>query len=301
MASVVEQLHKRGLISPPSWLPRSVIFEGVTGSMSYGCNSPGSSDTDLVGVCIPKKSIVFPHTEGHIPGFGRGPEKFGVWQQHHVTDSGKEYDFAIYNIVHYFQLCMENNPNMVDTLFLADNCIRKSSPTYDRIRENRRLFLHKGCWHKFRGYAFSQLSKIKKGANRQNPKRQASIDKYGFDVKFAYHVVRLLLECEQILEYGDLILDRDREMYKSIRRGEWTFEDIKDLFDSKEKKLQELYDAKGGIPHSPDEGKIRALLMECLEMHFGSMDKFLGSQEREPDSGGLLRELEALLDRHKNA
>ena len=51
------------------------------------------------------------------------------------------------------------------------------------------------------------------------------------DVKFLYHVVRLLNEAEQILMEGDLDLERNREQLKSIRKGEWTFDQIVKYFD----------------------------------------------------------------------
>lgn len=64
-----------------------------------------------------------------------------------------------------------------------------STPVYETMRENRNLFLHKGSWHKFKGYAYSQLSKLEGKANRENPKRAADIVVYGYDTKFAYHIV----------------------------------------------------------------------------------------------------------------
>jgi hypothetical protein len=77
-----------------------------------------------------------------------------------------EYDFAVYGVVKYFQLCMDNNPNMIDSLFVPRNCVLHSTEVGEMIRENRRMFLHKGAWHKFKGYAYAQASKIR---NKVNP------------------------------------------------------------------------------------------------------------------------------------
>ena len=298
MPSVVARLYSKKLITPPYWLPNNIIGEVLSGSHSYGCNDPGASDEDIVGICIPRPGIVFPHLEGHILGFGSQtkPEKFEVFQSHAIYDSEKkkDYDVAVYNIVKYFQLCMENNPNMIDTLFASTRCIRHSTKVYEHMRDNRRMFLHKGCWYKFKGYAHSQLSKITKGANKSNPKRQETIEKHGYDTKFAYHIVRLLMECEQILETHNLVLDRDREIYKSIRRGEWTLEDIQDFFDSKRKSLETLKD-ESKLPNYPDEDAIKKLLMECLEINFGSIQKMV-TVEKQDD---LLNDLERLVAKYR--
>ena len=293
MASYFNKLKKH-LNSAPSWLADNIMFEGLTGSVSYGVSND-TSDMDIVGFCIPPKEIIFPHLNGSIPHFGTQPERFRVYQQHHIKQDSKEYDIAIYNIVDFFQLAMENNPNMVDTLFLPRRCVLHSSPIYEHVRDNRKLFLHKGSWHKFRGYAYAQLSKIKNKSNSSNPKRQASIDEFGYDVKFAYHVVRLLLEIEQILAEGDLTLDRNSEILKSIRRGEWELERLQEWFDNKEKSLETLY-ASSNIPYQPDEHKIKQVLMECLEMHYGSLSSAIKIQ---PEIDTLINEMQSLIDKYK--
>ncbi len=102
-------------------------------------------------------------------------------------------------------------------------------------------------------------------------KRAFDIKSFKYDRKFAYHVVRLLNEVEQILIEGTLDLERNREQLKSIRRGDWTLEQITEYFESKEKTLEDLY-AKSDLPHSPDEEKIKQLLLQCIEMHYGKLD-----------------------------
>ena len=63
---------------------------------------------------------------------------------------------------------------------------------------------------------------------------------------------------EQILTEGCLDLRRNREMWKSIRRGEWTLGQIKDWFNNKEKDLEKVY-LESKLQHSPDEDRIKAL------------------------------------------
>jgi len=239
------------------------------GSVAYGCSSD-DSDIDIYGFCIPRKDTIFPHLAGEIPGFGNQIQRFDQYQQHHILDQDakKEYDVTVYSIVKYFQLCMENNPNMIDSLFTPVRCVRHTTDIGNLVRENRDLFLHKGSFHNLRGYAFAQLHK----AENKVPigKRVATIEEHGVDVKFLYHVVRLTLEAEQILTTHTLVLDRDREILKSIRRGEWTLEQTKEWFTTKERSLEELY-ASSTLRHNPDEGAIKNLLLKCLEEHYGDL------------------------------
>jgi predicted nucleotidyltransferase len=161
--SYFNKLINKGLISDyPSFLKDNVHYEVLMGSIAYGVNTD-ISDIDIYGFCIPPKLWIFPHSFGYIHNFGKKPKDFGQFQKHHILDKndGKEYDIVIYNIVKYFQLCMENNPNMVDSLFVPERCVLHSSNIGNHVRENRKLFLSKKSWHTFKGYAFSQLHKVK--------------------------------------------------------------------------------------------------------------------------------------------
>ncbi len=159
MASYVDKLKSLNLITPPKWLPSNVLFEGMTGSISYAVSND-SSDMDIVGFCMPKKENLFPSMYGYIEGFGEKLTPFNQFQQHHINYNDKSIDMTIYSISRFFQLCMDNNPNMIDALFLPRRCVLFSTEIYEHVRDNRHIFLHKGCWHKFRGYAYSQLHKI---------------------------------------------------------------------------------------------------------------------------------------------
>jgi predicted nucleotidyltransferase len=291
---IVKRLIDKGLIAKhavPKHFPDSIQYLTTMGSTAYGV-ATDKSDLDIYGFCIPPKHIIFPHLHGYIAGFGQQPEKFEQWQMHHVKDEERktEYDLTIFNIVKYFSLVMENNPNMIDSLFTGQNAILHCSAIAQMVRDNRKLFLHKGSWHKFKGYAFQQMHRMRSREEREveaqvyidknekvpehlqipQGKRKQLFEEFGYDVKFAYHVVRLIDEAEQILSEGDLDLTRNAEKLKAIRRGEWKIEDVRGYFTEKEKALETAY-ANSKLPHGPDEGKIRRLLMDCLEHHYGNL------------------------------
>jgi len=339
--SIVDKLTSRGLITPPSHLKTNIHFEVMMGSIAYGCSND-ASDCDVYGFSIPPKDVIFPHLSGYIIGFGRQPKKFEQYQQHHIKDEtfNKEYDITIYNIIKYFQLVMNNNPNMIDSLFVPRRCILHSTQVGEHVRENRRLFLTKRSWHTFKGYAYSQLNKAKNKnvhhfielcktynidyhmsiedfdeipysndvvqkfkslyakvyQSGKPTKRMDAIAKHGYDVKFAYHIVRLLNEVEQILVEGDLDIQRNREQLKSIRRGDWTLEQIEKYFEEKELELEKLY-TSSTLRHSPDEEGIKKLLIECLEMHYGSLDKCIVQQD---EALTTLRAIQHLTDKTLN-
>ena len=297
--STLQRLTDRGLLKPPRWLPGNVQYETIMGSVAYGVSSD-TSDVDVYGWAIPPKDDLFPHLRGEVPGFGTPRPRFEQYQEHHVEDRdalaghGRMYDLTIYGIVKFFNLAMENNPNVIDSLFTPVNCVLHSTRVGNLVRENRRLFLHKGAWPKFKGYAYSQLHKI--SIKRPQGKRAELLQKHGYDVKFAYHVVRLLSEVEMILIEQDIDLQRNNEQLKTIRRGDWTEERLRAWCAEKETHLERAY-AESTLRATPDEPKIRALLLNCLEDHYGNLEGCVVNPDRAVEA---LRNIQAELERVKD-
>ena len=265
--NIIKNLEEKKLITPPKWLADNTHYLTITGSKAYG-SSHESSDEDIYGFAIPPKHVMFP--TGDIPGFDKPKEKFEQYLQTAIKDNEKEYDFTVFNIAKYFRLCADGNPNMIDTLFTPQDCVLHCTELANNVRENRRLFLSKECYFKFAGYSKSQLHKMKIKTPQEGGKRWADIQKHGFDCKFGVHLVRLLLEAKQILEDGDLDLRKNSELLKEIRRGEWTEDQVINYFEVKDKELRNIFESSK-LQNKPDEAKIRQLLVDCLEHHFGNL------------------------------
>jgi len=274
-SSIVKELFDAGkLTGLPKFIPTNMCYEVVSGSVAYG-TSGEISDWDVVGFCIPSKETLFPSIFGDvIPGFGKQKKRFSTWQKHHISYKEKEYDITIYNIVDFFNLCMQCNPNMLDYIHTPDNCVLHTTNIGSLVRQNRSIFLSKLCWVKFKSYAYSMLKKMRNKNPEEGSKRDELVKEFGYDTKYSYHLVRLLGECQQLLTTGDMDLQQDKERLKAIRRGEWTIEQIEEFFTAQEKVLESLYNSST-LPYSPDEAKIKALLRKCIEMHYDDLSNHI--------------------------
>ena len=94
-------------------------------------------------------------------------------------------------------------------------------------------------------------------------------------------------------------IQRDREIYKAIRRGEWTLEQIDEFFLTKEKVLDELYNTSK-IPYEPDEDKIKQILIDCLEMHYGKLDNSVIVVKKNDSLQAIIDEIENSLEKLRN-
>jgi predicted nucleotidyltransferase len=124
------------------WLEDSIIFECISGSHAYGLNTP-ESDEDLRGVCIPP----YDYTLGLFE-FSQAEEK-------------SPRDRTIYSIVKFVKLAIENNPNILELLFMPEDCIIKTSSYWTDLTWIREQFLSKKCKHTYSRYAYSQIKRVK--------------------------------------------------------------------------------------------------------------------------------------------
>lgn len=274
MIEILKKLEKEKLISPPPFLISNLQYAAICGSEAYGC-ATDTSDKDIMGITIPPKEYLFPYLNGYIKGFGTGPPNFDEWQEHHVKvpDKKQTYDFKIYSLVRYFHLCLQGNPNTISVLYTPRNCVLHSTKMSEFLREHRSMFLGKHMWPSYKGYAYGQLSKLRKFSPKG--KRAKLIEEHGYDTKHAYHVVRLLNEIEQILTKETIDLQENREQLKFIKKGGWSYERLEEFFDEKERQLEKLLH-ESTLRNKPDEEEIKWLLVDCLEMHYGRLNKELG-------------------------
>lgn len=100
----------------------------------------------------------------------------------------------------------------------------------------------------------------------RNEDRAGLEHKHGFDTKHGGHIYRLCLMCEELLTTGKLTVKRpDREQILAIRNGEWSYDQLVEWFESKEKVINELFKTSTKLPDSPNRKKIDALMLEVME------------------------------------
>jgi uncharacterized protein len=100
----------------------------------------------------------------------------------------------------------------------------------------------------------------------RNATRSALEEKYGYDTKHAYHLVRLIRMCREILLTGKVHVKRpDRAELLDIRNGAWSYEQLIEFAEQEEIELTELYNTTNVLPKTPDKKKLDNLCIELVE------------------------------------
>jgi predicted nucleotidyltransferase len=141
------------------------------------------------------------------------------------------------NVVYYslrrvIELLTQANPNILELLFMPDDCVLKTSPEMQQLIAARDTFVSKQCADTHIGYAMSQIKKAR-GKRIDNPKPSEPPSKQrselDFDAKDMMHTVRLLMSGRSLMATGRPIvrfMGAELELLLTIRAGRRSFEEI---------------------------------------------------------------------------
>jgi predicted nucleotidyltransferase len=150
------------------------LFLAVTGSHAYGMAREGS-DVDIRGACLPPQEVresPFKQFEQFYPKsqsgpWGPGPSTKAIETLLLHPTAGASYrhfdtalDLCIYSLHKFVFLAANNNPNVLELLFLDERDVLFADDRWRRISEHRDLFLSRKCKHTYLGYAHAQLKRI---------------------------------------------------------------------------------------------------------------------------------------------
>lgn len=120
---------------------KNKIFECLSGSHAYGMALP-TSDVDYRGIFVaPPQSVVTP-----------------FYPVEQVNGPG---DRVLYEVSKFLKLAIDQNPNIMELLWVDEADIIFRTPIYDLLRQYRHRLLSSKVVHTYTGYACSQLKRIK--------------------------------------------------------------------------------------------------------------------------------------------
>ncbi len=150
------------------------IFLGLSGSHAYGTARPGS-DLDLRGCCVAPLDLRLSfrrHFEqvtwpSEVPLGPRCRAALVRAAEHpsagpSLAEQPEVPDLVIYDLAKLVGLCARQNPNTLELLFVDPREILFTTPTWERLRAERRSFLSQKVRHTFSGYARGQLDRIRR-------------------------------------------------------------------------------------------------------------------------------------------
>lgn len=123
-----------------------LIYEVIAGSKAYGLDLP-TSDTDIRGIFLL-------------------PNEWLLGNRRCEQINNPTNDVVYYELNRFVHLLEQNNPNIIEELFVPSNKILFISDKMKPLYDNRERFLTTKCRNTFGGYSISQIKKAR-GLNKK--------------------------------------------------------------------------------------------------------------------------------------
>lgn len=224
----------------------------LVGSGLHGTAVEGQDDRDEMGVFIEPPSHVIglrslDHVVHRTAGEGEcsGPE---------------DLDLVLYSLRKWMRLALNGNPTIILPLFVeldSEFVLKRQEPFATALQSARRLILSQRAGQAFLGYLRQQRGRLTgERGGRRKPARPELIEAYGFDTKYAMHIVRLGHQGRDLLRHGELTLplpDRQREFCVAVRTGQVPLAEVLHEADVLENDIKEILDTGSSpLPEQPD-------------------------------------------------
>jgi predicted nucleotidyltransferase len=227
---------------------KNIIYKITYGSHAYGTANK-YSDVDIRGIYLPTLD-----------------EHLGFKEPKDITEIGAEgQDVVIFPIKKFFKLAMENNPSVLEWLYVSQKHLLLHTPTSQLIRDHRTDFLSKNVYVKFKGYAESEFRKLTKVSGKTGEKRRKQIMEIGYNPKSAMNCIRLLDQATELLTEWSLTMPlRQRELLRDIKQAKYSLKEIRSMQEEYVIKLDEAF-AVTKIQDKPDREFLTKLMIDIIK------------------------------------
>lgn len=241
-----------------------VILQSLMGSHSVG-TAQADSDTDWMAVVLPSDDYYL-----GLKDWGSQ----GTKESHTEFPSGEVVESTRYELRKFLRMCSNFNPNVIPMLYVNPSCYDVICPLGRWLVENRDMFTSTHCYHTFSGYAHNQFKRVlekTEPTGRMGAKRKELREKYSYDVKWAYHAIRLTRMLNEFLASKGKVMNVwrvgiDAEELIDIRNGKYTLDEVTKMFNDEYSKSKDLLE-KSVLPYEPDHERINSFCKEVLRKH----------------------------------
>lgn len=241
----------------------NTILLGLVGSTVHGVTVDSADDRDEMGICI------------EPPEYVVGLRPFEQWvfrtQPEGARSGPGDIDRTVYSFRKWCRLALAGNPTVMLLLHVPDEqCSVLEAPGRE-LRANKQWFASRRAGHAYLGYMQRQRDRMTGDRGQMRVNRPELIAQYGFDTKYAGHVLRLGYQGLEFLESGRLTLPMrapERERVLDVRTGRVSFEEVLAEADDLQRRLESGLE-HSPLPERPDYDSVNAFLADTYRSWWG--------------------------------
>jgi uncharacterized protein len=241
-----------------------MILRATVGSTVHGTSLDGASDRDEVGI------VLEPMT--HVIGLQHWETLIVRTQPDGVRSQPGDLDLTLYSLRKYCRLTARGNPTMLLPLFAPDDACAHLDALGKELRAKRDMFVSRDAGESFIGYMHAQRARMtgERGSRHGKPRAEL-IERYGYDTKYAGHIMRLGLQGIELMATGALSLPMcaaHRDLVLAVRRGEHDLTWVANYTGKLEHELRDAVEASE-LPEHADHAAIDHFLIDAYSRAWG--------------------------------
>lgn len=243
---------------------RSTILRTEVGSGVHGLSIDGTGDRDEMGICLEPPEFVVGLRKFEQYEYRTAAERTGIAD---ARSEPGDLDLVVYSARKWMGLALQGNPTVITPLFAPADAIVHITPAGEDLRANADMIVSRQAGHRFIGYLRGQRERMLNGTVDKRVNRPELVERYGFDVKFAGHMVRLGVQGVELLETGRMTLpmpDPWRTWIRDLRQGRHTQQEAIDAAAELEARLDALT-WTADLPEHPDKARANRWLIETYQ------------------------------------
>lgn len=243
------------------------ILRTVVGSGVHGIAIAGTDDHDEMGVYI--------EPAGNVAGILGSVQHYVFRTQPEGARSGYgDTDLVSYSLHKYLRLATKGNPTALLPLYAPEDSVIIATSLGVELRALASKMLSRGAVHRFLGYLEAQRQRLLGQSQGKMPSRPELVERYGYDVKYASHALRLAYQGLEVARDARLTLpmpDAERERVLAVKRGDVArLDDVLDeIAEVKTQVADLLASGRSPLPETPDLAAISEWAVSAHRRHWG--------------------------------
>jgi len=236
---------------PPKRGKRRVLIRAETGSTAWGLNLENQGDRDELAVCI----------EGLPEVAGFNPFEQEVYRsaaerehKHDAKSQPGDLDLTTYSLRKWMRLALKGNPTILTLLFVPRAKWVDGDGLWQHIQFLTPRIVSKAAGKAFLGYLQAQRMRMLGEIGGLDVHRRELEEKFGYDTKYAMHMLRLGYQGIELLSTGSMSMpmqQEPRDYLLAVRRGESSRQDVLTRCGELEGELRDLL-TTSPLPDQPD-------------------------------------------------
>lgn len=232
------------------------ILRCEVGSTVHGLGVAGTDDRDELGICIepPDYVIGLRHFEQHVHRS----------QPQGVRSQPGDLDLTIYALRKFASLALKGNPSILLLFHVPDSQCLVLTDRGRALRELAWAFASKKAGAAFLGYMQQQRQRLQGERGQMNVKRPELVERYGFDTKYAGHIIRLGFQGIDYMTTGGFPIPmptEQRDLILAIRTGQVSENDVLTRAGELEAELKTAIDSSS-LPEAPAYAVVNKFLVD---------------------------------------